>query len=141
MTSSDWQMYQFLKTQGNYDDTVMDLPVLQIVSPRTINDWYAAALPNFAAFADKRGFINIQNINFANVNPEPRYKLISDTLNLDLISPADASFSVSVSQVASAIKSNQIKYVVSGRNLVALEKFGLLSPLTRFGGNIIYLVR
>jgi hypothetical protein len=139
LSGDKWQIYTFLKTNGNYEDTLLEVPD-SLPSVDGVNLWYRKSLPFYAAFGNKRTYLNSQNIDFTNLDIESRMIFTADIIQSQSLLPSESSLSATLSHVKNGLLTNQIKYIVSQTKLTRLEKNNTLKFLKDFGNTQIYLV-
>ena len=99
---------QFLKSEGNYSQTVMEIPDENI--PATKNDlmrWYRSSTPAIVAFAKKRSYLSNEYIDFTGVNIAPRIEFIRKIILLSYMPIDNSSEYISLQEeVEQGLKDN-----------------------------------
>lgn len=134
----------FLKNQGNYNSTVLELPPSEYyIGPNTaredIQGWYLnLSSPRLLAFSNKRGYVNNQFINFSGVDAYARLELILSMVKLEEYPSNQDPFYLS--EIKEKFKKDKIVYIFSPRPLLRLEKNNIIEEIFQNESAIIYKV-
>ena len=129
---ADFPEYQFLRSRGMYDNTVLELPSR---TPDLTRDklliWFNHSSPHMAAYANKRSYASTMQIDFPNMDIEGRIAILQEVLRL-----ASASASVPLGEL---LVKNNIKYLYTPDEYPGLESQKI--KLVYRGSRYIYEVQ
>jgi hypothetical protein len=130
LSNDYFQAMKFLQLQGNYNDTVVELPPKDNNSDlKSLQSWYEFTDPRIAAFADKRTFYSNEYIDFPGVPKEQRVALLQKILK-----------SNSTGILEHALKDNNIIYLYSTYELPALNNSRFIKKVFSNKTTVIYKV-
>lgn len=112
LSSPYFQTMNYLKSQGNYDATVLEIPPKK-TSIANLNGFYGRTSPHLSAFANKRSYLNSEFILFPNMHIEPRIHFLSEILQLENISPQNKNYKALKSAVEKELIANNIAFIYS----------------------------
>lgn len=129
----------FLKKQGNYNSTVLELPSSTTyiginTTKEDVNSWFGGSTPKLLALSDKRGYVNNEFINFLGVDYASRLKLIVSMFRHENSSDFLQYYSV----ISDNLKN--VSYIYSPRPLLRLEKTNIIQRVFQNSAAFIYKV-
>lgn len=132
---------KFLRTQGSYDSTVLEIPPIH--TGETENDvrrWYdEISSPKILALSYKRGYLNNEGIAFLGVVIEPRINLLLKILKFE--KGLDGKYAYLKSDIEKGLKENKISYIFSPYPLLSFDKMENIEKIYQNKEVTIYKVR
>ena len=118
------QAMQFLKSKGNYNQTVLEIPNKNVAATKKdVLGWYRSSTPAIVAFANKRSYLNNEYIDFAGVYVASRIDFIRKIILLSNLPSSKSEEYMSLQEeVEQGLKNNKIVFIYSPYSLYILEK-------------------
>lgn len=131
----------FLKKQGNYDSTVLEVPPPYVgYSKEGMHWWYnTLSSTKLLAFSNKRGYLNNEGITFTGIDADSRVPLIVAILKYEKLSREENYFSYQL-EIGQGLKENRIVYIFSPSPLLRLEKTNIIQKIFQNKEASIYKV-
>ena len=83
LTQPYFQTLAFLRGKGNYDQTVLELPTVDVSSKiESVSFWYNQSSPSVSVFSDKRTYFSFTGIEFPGMRDNARGRNLSLVLAL-----------------------------------------------------------
>lgn len=116
LSSSFFKACAFLKNQGDWSDTVLEIPPDWVSpTPESLKSWYnGSSEPRLSALANKRSFVANQFIDFPGTDVSSRLSLIQKIVLAQ-------QGKIGMAAVVKELKKHQIVYVYSPYELNVLE--------------------
>lgn len=132
---------KFLKSQGNYDSTVLELPSTSTyigmnTTKEDVNSWFGGSTPKLLALSNKRGYINNEFINFLGVDYSSRLGIVVSIIKYE----NDPDYIKYFSDIKDTLKNNKISYIYSPKPLLRLEKTNIIQRVFTNRTAFIYKV-
>ena len=142
LSSDYFKAMQFLKLQGNYNDTVIEIPDKDTkATVKDIMRWYGSSSPAIVAFGNKRGYLNNEYIDFAGVDIAPRIDFIRKVILFNSIFPNDSSeYRRFQEEVRQGFKKNKISYIYSPYPLVFVTNTTYIHKVYENQSAVIYKI-
>ena len=133
---------QFLRSEGNYNQTVMEIPDKNIGATKNdVLNWYKASSPAIVAFGNKRGYLNNEYIDFIGINIEPRIEFIRKIILFNNMSTDNLKYASLKKEVGHGLKNNKISFIYSPYPLLFLENINFISKIYENRAASIYRVK
>ncbi len=115
LTDSYYASARFLRNQGNYEATVLEMPGKHVTyQENDLRRWYKdESSPGLLAFSNKRGYLNNEYIDFPGTYIESRINLISKVIIFNNTPLEDPSFKKLAREIESTFKREKISYIYS----------------------------
>ena len=145
VTANYYKAALFLRSQGNYNSTVLEMPTGDVgVSLNTVDadaEWwyYRISSPRFIAFSDKRGFLENEGITFTGTDFKKRLNLITSIIRYEKFPEKDNYFRFQ-EEIEQGLKKYKIKYIASPYRLIRLEKVNIVKKIFENSEWVIYKV-
>lgn len=122
LSQNYFEATKYLKSQGNYDSTVLEIPPSEIGYLKDgVSWWYnSRSSSKLIALSEKRGFLNNEGIVFKGADSNERIPLIIDIMRYEM-SPENNILAL-LPGIEQEIKKNKIVYIFSPFELLRLEK-------------------
>ncbi|MDO8659099.1 MAG: hypothetical protein Q7K54_00690 [Candidatus Parcubacteria bacterium] len=134
---------QFLKSEGNYNETILEIPDKNI-SPtqKDVLRWYRSSSPAIVAFANKRSYLSNEYIDFTGVDIAPRIEFIRKIILFSNM-PMDnsAKYMNLQKEVEQGLRNNKIFFIYSPYLLLSFEKMEFISKVFENQAGSIYRVK
>ena len=113
---------QFLKSEGNYNETVLEIPDKNIPATKAgVVNWYTSSSPAIVAFGNKRSYLNSEYIGFANLDIAPRVDFIRKIILLNnMLANNSPEYTNLQKGVELGLKENKIVFIYSQYPLPSL---------------------
>lgn len=120
---------QFLKSQGNYNETVIEIPDKNFKAAKNdVLSWYSSSSPAIVAFGNKRGYLNNEYIDFAGVDIVPRINFIRKIILFNNMFPNNSSEYTNLKkEINQGLKDNKIVFIYSPYPLLSFEEINFIS--------------
>ena len=114
-----------LSKMGTYTDTVLELPSDEgALSEQELNAWYKTSSPAIVGFANKRGYLNNQFIDFPGTDIAPRIAFLKKLLKFNSVDMRDPTYLKTEKEIKDELRNNKIKFIYSHYELPAMERIG-----------------
>lgn len=142
LSSDYFKSMQFLKSQRNYSDTVLEIPDKNIhATKKDVLSWYRSSSPAIVAFANKRGYLNNEYIDFKGVDIAPRIYFIRKIILFNNMVPNNSSEYTSLQEeVRLGLKEHKISYIYSPYPLLFAKDTSYISKIYENQAAAIYRV-
>lgn len=142
LTSPYFKAMQFLKSHGNYNKTVIEIPDKNIdATKKDVLRWYGSLTPAISAFANKRSYLSNEYIDFTGIDIVPRINLIRKIILLNNLPLSDSSEYINLQkEVKQGLGDNKIVFIYSPYPLLSFEKMNLVSKVYENRAASIYRV-
>lgn len=136
---------EFMKSQGVYNSTILEIPPSNIGIPLNTVDsdavswFYTSSSPRFIALSEKRGFLNNEGITFTGTDFRVRLELITSIIKYEKYPEAENYFRFQP-DIEQGLKNYKIKYIYSPYSLSRLEKTGIIKKIFENPEAFIYIV-
>lgn len=132
---------QFLRSEGNYNQTVMEIPDKTILATKAdLIRWYRSSSPAVVAFANKRSYLSNEYIDFMGTNIISRIEFIRKIISFNNMSIDSSEYMSLKEEINHGLKDNKISFIYSPYPLVSFEKIGFISKIYTNQTAIIYRV-
>ncbi len=137
-----FQAMNFLKSQGKYRDTVIEIPSKDIKPTlKDVGHWYGSSSPAIVAFGNKRSYLSNEYIDFFGVDIRPRIDFIHKVIFLDNIPPNDSSeYTHLQEEVRQGFEKNKISYIYSPYPLAFVAKKAYIHKVYEDQSTVIYKI-
>ena len=124
LSDSYFNAMQFLKSEGNYNQTVIEIPEKNVNgTKKAVLGWYKRSSPAIVAFASKRSYLSNEYIDFTGVNIAPRIEFIRKIILLNNLPLSESAEYMSLQkEVEQGLKDNKISFIYSPYPLLFFEK-------------------
>ncbi len=137
-----FESMQFLKSQEDYNKTVMEIPDKNIGATKNeVLNWHKASSPAIVAFGNKRGYLNNEYIDFIGVNIESRIDFIRKIILFNNMSTDNLKFASLKKEIEQGLKNNKISFIYSPYPLLLLENINFISKIYENRTASIYRVK
>lgn len=142
LSSPYFKAMQFLQSQGNYNETVIEVPDKNIhANKKEILSWYRSSSPAIVAFGNKRGYLNNEYIDFAGVNIASRIEFIRKIILLnDMFSNNSVEYLELQEKVKQEFKEYKISFIYSQYSLLFAKNSSYISKIYENQAATIYRV-
>ena len=122
---------QFLKSEGDYNQTVMEIPDKNIgATKKDVLRWYGSSSPAIVAFGNKRGYLNNEYIDFAGVDIAPRIDFIRKIIIFNNLPINDSLEHMNLQkEIKQGLKDSKISFIYSPYSLLSFEKMNFISKI------------
>lgn len=140
-STNTYNAFQFLKKQGEYHNTVLELPPKQEnITKRSVRQWYdQQSTPRVLAFSNKRGYSNNEFIDFPGIDLDNRLDIIVDIMSFDALPYDPLSMEKQKNQIVKELNEKNVRYIYSPNNLSSLEKLQVVKKIYHNNDVNIYL--
>ncbi len=142
LSSPYFKAMQFLKSEGNYNQTVVEIPEKSInPTKKELMDWYRSSSPKIAAFGNKRSYLSNEYIDFTTLDYNSRIDFIRKIILLNNL-PMDNSLErINLqNEIKQGLKDNKIVFIYSRHPLLSFEKMSFISKIYENPAASIYRV-
>ncbi len=141
-SNSYFKAMQFLKLEGNYNQTVIEIPEKNVNdTKKAVFNWYGGSSPAITAFGNKRSYLSNEYIDFAGVDIAPRIEFIRKIIALNNLPLNDSIKYVSLQkEVEQGLRSNKISFIYSPYPLSFAKNTDYLSGIYENRAGAIYRV-
>lgn len=140
LSSPYFQAMRYLREQGSYDDTVLQLPSAKtVLTEKELREWYKASDPSVVAFGNKRGFLNNQFIDFPGVDINPRIALMEKMFLFNSMSTSDSLYGDLKKEVLDGLGKYGVRYVHTTQSFPSFQQIGI-KRVYQSGSHFIYKV-
>ena len=142
LSDSYFKAMGFLKSVGDYNETVLEIPDKQIDATRKdVLRWYGLSSPAVVAFGNKRSFLSNEYIDFFGVDIKPRIEFIRKIISLNNMPINNSSEYLSLREdIRQGLKKNKISFIYSPYPLLSFEKMNFISKAYENRAATIYRV-
>lgn len=123
LSSPYFEAMQFLRSQGSYDSTVIEIPNERVnPTEKDLVRWYSGSSPAIVGFSNKRSYLNNEFIDFAGVDITPRINFLQKILLLNKTLPTTPEYKKLQEEVKEGLLENKISLIYSPYALPCLEE-------------------
>lgn len=141
-SSPNHKVMKFLQAQGNYNQTVLEIPPSNTgKSYDKLARWYGASTPGIVAFSNKKSFLNYEFIDFYGVNIKPRISFLQKLLLFNSLPRSSLKYESAKEEIKRELINNKVVYIYSPYPLNSLKSLPYIRQIYRDGGITIYKVR
>jgi len=142
LSSDYFKAMKFLKTQGDYSETVIEIPGKNThATKKDVLSWYGLSSPAIVAFGNKRSYLNNEYIDFTGVDIYPRIDFIRKIILFNnLTSNKSAEYTSLQKEVEQGLKNNKIFFIYSPYPLLFFEKTNFIYKVYENQAAFIYKV-
>ena len=142
LSSPYFKAMKFLKTQGDYSETVIEIPGENThATKKDVLSWYGLSSPAIVAFGNKRSYLNNEYIDFTGVDIYPRIDFIRKIILFNnLASSKSAEYTSLQKEVEQGLKNNKIFFIYSPYPLLFFEKTNFIYKVYENQAAFIYKV-
>ncbi len=142
LSSPYFKAMQFLKSESNYNQTVMEIPEKYVSATEgDLMRWYRSSTPAIVAFADKRSYLSNEYIDFAGLDYKSRIDFIRKIILLNNLSPNKSSEYANLKkEVEQGLKNNKVVFIYSPYPLSFFEKMNFIHKVFENRAASIYRV-
>ncbi|MEK7450630.1 MAG: hypothetical protein AAB662_01680 [Patescibacteria group bacterium] len=142
LSSPYFKAMQFLKSEGNYNETVLEIPNKNITATKEdVMRWYRVSTPAIVAFSNKRSYLSNEYIDFTGADIVPRVNFIRKIILLNNLPLGEPAEYVSLQkEVEQGLRNNKIVFVYSPYPLLVFEKTKFIHKIFENRAASIYRV-
>lgn len=142
LSSPYFKAMQFLKSEGSYNQTVIEIPEKNITATKIdLMRWYRLSTPAIVAFANKRSYLSNEYIDFAGLDYNSRIDFIRKIIIYNNSSMNDSLEYINLQkEVSQGLKDNKISFIYSPYPLLFFEEMGFISKIYENSAASIYRV-
>lgn len=142
LSSPYFQAMRFLKSQGNYSQTVLEMPDKNFnATKKDVSRWYGLSSPAIVAFGNKRSYLSNEYIDFFGVDIKPRIDFVVNIILLNNMSIDDSvTYLRLYTEVQEGLDKHRISFIYSPYSLSALEELGAIKKIYENKASQIYKV-
>lgn len=131
LSSPYFNAMRFLKSQGNYNQIVLEIPEKNILPTKTnLMDWYRLSIPTIVAFGNKKSYFSNEYIDFTGLDYNSRIDFISKVILLNNLSLNKSSEYIGLKkEVEQGLKNNKISFIYSPYPLLFFEESNSISKV------------
>ncbi len=132
LSSPYFDAMQFLKSKGNYNQTVLEIPSKATQSTQPgVMAWYSkSSSPAIVAFSNKRSYLSNEYLGFTGVSIMPRIDFINKIILLNNLYINKSSEYISLrKEVEQGLNASKISFIYSPYPLLFLEDINSISKI------------